>query len=156
MPTLRLATPEDASVLGDIWYHGWRDAHLGNVPDELLAVRTKESFWERAAKRLNDTTVADVDGAVAGFIMVVADEVEQIYVSAAHRGTGIAATLLAEAERLVRANGHEHAWLAVAPGNTRARRFYERNGWLDEGLFNYEAASENGTISVPCHRYVKR
>lgn len=139
-----------------IWYHGWRDAHLGNVPDELLAVRTKESFWERAAKRVADTTVADVDGAVAGFIMVVGDEVEQVYVSSAHRGTGTAAALLTEAERQVKAAGHDHAWLAVAPGNARARRFYERQGWLDEGLFDYQAGSETGPVSVPCHRYVKR
>ena len=156
MPTLRPATPEDAPAVADIWYHGWRDAHLGNVPDELLAVRTKESFWERAAKRVGDTTVAVVDGAVAGFVMVVGDEVEQVYVSSTHRGTGVAATLLAESERLVKANGHELAWLAVAPGNTRARRFYERNGWIDEGLFDYQAGSEQGAISVPCHRYVKR
>lgn len=157
MPTLRPATPEDAKAVAEIWYHGWRDAHLGNVPDELLAVRTKESFWERAANRVGDTTVAQVDdGAVAGFIMVVGDEVEQVYVSSAHRGTGVAATLLTEAERLVKADGHDHAWLAVAPGNTRARRFYERQGWVDEGLFDYQAGSETGTISVPCHRYVKR
>lgn len=85
MPTLRPANSEDASAVADIWYHGWRDAHLGNVPDELLAVRTKESFWERAAKRVGDTTVAVVDGTIAGFVMVVGDEVEQVYVSTAQR-----------------------------------------------------------------------
>jgi ribosomal protein S18 acetylase RimI-like enzyme len=67
----------------------------------------------------------------------------------------VAAALLAEAERLVKAGGHERAWLAVAPGNARARRFYERQGWLDEGLFDYQASAETGTISVPCHRYVR-
>jgi hypothetical protein len=43
----------------------------------------------------------------------------------------------------------------VVPGNARARRFYERNGWIDEGPFDYTAATENGPISVPCHRYTK-
>lgn len=154
MPTLRPATPDDGPAVAEIWYRGWHDGHDGNVPDELAAIRTKESFWERAPKRVGDTTVAVVDGAVAGFVMVVGDEVEQVYVSSAHRSTGVAAALLVEAERIVKASGHERAWLAVSPGNTRARRFYERCGWIDEGLFNYAAGGDAGPLSVPCHRYV--
>jgi ribosomal protein S18 acetylase RimI-like enzyme len=68
----------------------------------------------------------------------------------------VAAALLAEAERLVQANGHERTWLAVVAGNTRARRFYERNGWTDEGLFDHVAEGPDGPIHVPAHRYVKR
>jgi ribosomal protein S18 acetylase RimI-like enzyme len=154
-PTLRPARPEDADAVAAIWYHGWRDGHLGNVPDELTAIRTKESFWSRAEQRVADTTVVTVDGEVAGFVMVVADEVEQVYVASTHRGSGVAARLLTESERLVAENGHVRAWLAVAAGNGRARRFYERRGWTDEGLFDYPAASEDGPIPVPCHRYTK-
>lgn len=138
-----------------IWWDGWRDGHLGHVPDALVAVRTPESFADRAAQRVADTTVAIVDGVVAGFVMVVGDEVEQVYVSVQHRGSGVADALLAEAERLVRAGGHETAWLAVVAGNVRARRFYERNGWTDGGPFDYPAAGPDGPIPVPCHRYVK-
>jgi GNAT superfamily N-acetyltransferase len=152
---LRPATPDDAPLIARIWYDGWRDGHLGHVADELVAVRTRESFDQRSADRVGDTVVTTVDGAVAGFIMVVGDEVEQVYVAAEHRGTGLAAGLLHEAERLVAANGHDRAWLAVAPGNARARRFYERSGWTDEGLFDYPAATADGPMPVPCHRYVK-
>jgi hypothetical protein len=45
------------------------------------------------------------------------------------------------------------AWLAVATGNARARRFYERQGWVDEGRFDYPAQSDAGPIPVDCHRY---
>ena len=68
---------------------------------------------------------------------------------------GVAQALMAEAERQVRANGHGKAWLAVVAGNARARAFYEHSGWSDEGPFDYAAASEGGTIVVPCHRYTK-
>ena len=109
----------------------------------------------RASERISDTTVATVDGAVAGFVMVVDDEVEQVYVAAPYRGTGVAQALLAEAERQVEAYGHGKAWLAVVAGNARARAFYERAGWVDEGPFDYAAATEDGPIAVPCRRYTK-
>ena len=140
--------------IAEIWHTGWRDGHLGLVPDELVELRTEESFHTRAAARVADTTVAVVGGAVAGFVMVVGDEVEQVYVAAAHRGKGVAPVLMREAERQVAANGHTTAWLAVVPGNeglgpsTRSRM--ER-----QGPFDYPAVTERGPIAVPCHRYTK-
>ncbi|MGC9665073.1 N-acetyltransferase family protein [Planosporangium sp. 12N6] len=157
MPTfhLRPARAEDAEAVATIWYAGWCDGHLGHVSEDLVAIRTPESFRSRAADRVADTVVAVAGDEVVGFVMVVGDEVEQVYVSAAHRGSGVAGLLLAEAERLVAAAGHRRAWLAVVAGNARARRFYERCGWADEGMFDYAAAVEGGTIGVPAHRYVK-
>ncbi|MGH3392194.1 MAG: GNAT family N-acetyltransferase [Actinomadura sp.] len=154
--TVRPASPDDSAAVAGIWQHAWRDGHLGHVPDELLAARTPESFSSRAAHHVKDTAVAVVDTVVAGFVMVIDDEVEQVYVAAHHRGSGMAAALLAAAERLVRENGHERAWLAVVAGNERARRFYERHGWIDEGLFDHQAPGPTGPIPVPAHRYVKR
>jgi GNAT superfamily N-acetyltransferase len=154
--TLRPAVADDADAVAAIWYAGWRDGHLGHVPEELVAVRTEESFWTRAAQRVADTTVAVVGDEIAGFVMVVGDEVEQVYVSRDHRGSGVAGTLLSEAERQVKAGGHSEAWLAVAIGNERARRFYERNGWTNGGAFDYPASVGSGTLPVPCHRYVKQ
>jgi GNAT superfamily N-acetyltransferase len=153
--TIRKATPNDADQVAEIWHLGWQDGHLGFVPQELLAVRTEESFRVRALQRVGDTTVATFDGAVAGFVMVVDDEVEQVYVSALHRGSGVAAILMAEAEQQVRAKGHAEAWLAVVAGNKRARAFYEKAGWHDEGAFSYTTSAESGPIVVPAHRYTK-
>ena len=153
---IRPAERRDAEVVAEIWRAGGHDGHTGHVPEALVAVRTGESFRTRAEDRVGETTVAEVGGEVAGFVMVVGDEVEQVYVSAAHRGRGVSDALLAEAERQVHANGHGEAWLAVAAGNTRARAFYERQGWRDGGAFDYEAKVEDGsTVVVPCRRYVK-
>ncbi len=153
--TLRAARADDARDIADIWRLGWQDGHLGFVPQELVEVRTEASFRSRASERISDTTVATVDGAVVGFVMVVDDEVEQVYVAAAGRGTGVANVLISEAERQVGANGYRKAWLAVVAGNARARAFYERAGWVDEGPLDYAAAVEAGTIAVPCRRYTK-
>ena len=152
---LRPATAEDISSIAPIWHRGWQDGHVGHVPEELSTARTERSFWSRAAQRLPDTTIAEIEDAVAGFVMVVGDEVEQVYVGEGHRGSGVASVLLAEAERRVRHSGHDTAWLAVVAGNERARRFYAKHGWVDKGPLDYQAHGPDGPITVPSHRYVK-
>jgi ribosomal protein S18 acetylase RimI-like enzyme len=153
--TLRRALPEDAPTIAEIWYLGWRDGHLGFVSQELIEARHEASFRTRAARRVNDTTLALVKDQIAGFVMVVDNEVEQLYVSAHHRGKGVADMLMADAERQIKDAGYFSAWLAVVAGNARARRFYQRRGWSDGGLFEYAAAGDHGPIPVPSHRYVK-
>ncbi|MYS86878.1 GNAT family N-acetyltransferase [Embleya scabrispora] len=152
---LRPASPGDVGTIAEIWQQGWRDGHLGHVPEALVAVRSAPLFRTRALERVDDTVVVDTGDAVAGFVTVIDDEVEQVYVSNERRGTGVGDLLLAEAERLVGAGGHRRAWLAVVGGNARARRFYARNGWTDEGLFDYPADGVTGSVLVPCHRYTK-
>jgi ribosomal protein S18 acetylase RimI-like enzyme len=153
--TLRAAFADDAPAIARIWHAGWPDGHLGNVPDALLAFRDEASFVRRSAERIADTTVAVVSGEVVGFTMVVADELEQIYVAASHRGRGVADALITDAEGRIRAAGHDRAWLAVVPGNVRARRFYERRGWTDEGLIEYPAEAGSEPVPVRAQRYVR-
>ena len=100
MTTIRPADPGDMAAVADLWHEGWHDAHAGHVPAGLTAVRSGAAFRDRTPLRVSDTTVAvSEDGALLGFVMVVDDEVEQVFVARAARGTGVAATLLAEAER---------------------------------------------------------
>ncbi len=158
-PALRPATPDDVEVLAALFHRGWHDAHPGHVPAGLTERRTLDAFRDRVAARVaetDETTVAEVDGAVAGFIMIAGDEVEQVYVDRAYRGTGLAETLLDEAERQVAAAGHDETWLAVVVGNARARAFYERQGWVDAGDLAYEVTALGETFLSPCRRYVKR
>ncbi len=152
---LRPARDGDVAAIAALWARAWRDGHLGHVADDLVAARTEASFTPRTEERIGRSTVAVVDGEVAGFVTVTGDEVEQVYVSSTHRGSGVAAALLAEAERQVRAAGHRSTWLAVVAGNARARRFYERQGWTDAGPFTYDADDATGPIEVTAHRYTK-
>jgi hypothetical protein len=42
------------------------------------------------------------------------------------------------------------------PGDAAAVAQIWRDGWRDEGAFDYEASVEDGsTVVVPCRRYVK-
>lgn len=154
-PTLRPATSSDAAAVADLWHVGWHDGHAGHVPEGLTAARTLDAFRARTPGLVDRTTVAEVDGLVAGFVMVVGAEVDQVYVAPAHRGSGAASVLLAEAERQVAAGGHDVAWLAVVEGNERAMRFYRRQGWSDGGPLPYEVEAGGASYVAPCRRYVK-
>ena len=157
MTSIRPATAADMAPVADLWHDGWHDGHAGHVPDGLTAARTLAAFHERTPSRVADTTVAvGEEGELLGFVMVVGDEVEQVFVGPTARGTEVAADLLAEAERQVAATGHDEAWLAVVAGNARARRFYEKHGWRDAGDLPYEVSAGGQTFVSPCRRYVKR
>lgn len=152
---VRRASLDDADAIARIWHDGWADGHAGHVPDELYRHRTVASYPPRVRARLASTWVAEAGGAVRGFVVVVDAEVEQVYVDAAARGSGVAAALLARAESVVADAGHDRAWLAVVAGNARARRFYERSGWVDAGPLDYAAEVAGGVVVVPCRRYEK-
>jgi ribosomal protein S18 acetylase RimI-like enzyme len=153
---IRSALNTDVDAIAALWHAGWSEAHIGRVPQELLAHRDARSFRQRVPIRLATTTVAVADGVLAGFVVTHNDEIEQLYVAAPFRGTGVAATLLTTGESVIRAM-YDKAWLAVVDGNVRARRFYERQGWHDSGTFGNPAwTTEETTILVPCRRYEKR
>lgn len=154
-PTLRPARADDMARVADVWHRAWHVAHAGNVPDGLTAARTLAAFHARTPPRVADTTVAEVDGRVVGFVMVDRDEVEQVFVDPAQHGAGVGAPLLAEGERRVAEAGYGEAWLAVVVGNARARRFYEKHGWRDAGDLPYEVTAGGATYVSPCRRYVK-
>ena len=157
MTSIRPASDADMAAVADLWHEGWHDGHAGHVPEGLTAARTLEAFHQRTPARVADTTVAVSDrGELLGFVMVVGDEVEQVFVGPVARGSGLAAALLTEAERQVASAGHDEAWLAVVTGNARARRFYEKRGWHDSGDLPYELNAGGQTYVSPCRRYVKR
>jgi GNAT superfamily N-acetyltransferase len=153
---LRPATDADIDPICTIWRRGWRDGHLGHVPAALLPHRRLGDFRALVPARLDRTTVATTELGVVGFVTWHDDEIEQLYVDAPARGTGLAATLLAHGETVI-GERFDRAWLAVVAGNIRARRFYERSGWSDAGAFDNPAPTAgDATIPVPALRYEKR
>jgi putative acetyltransferase len=152
---IRPATDDDVDAIAWIWYSAWGDGHAGHVPDELYAHRTAETFPPRVRERIPHTFVAEVSGQVVGMVSVRDDELEELFVDAGARGTGVAQALIATGEKAIAAAGHARAWLAVVEGNARARAFYERGGWHDAGPLEYQAETASGPVTVPSRRYEK-
>lgn len=137
---------------------------VDDVDQRLVDARIPASFLERTRRHLDRTTLATPtapdgdDDRLAGFSIVVDDEVEQLYVATDHRGVECAALLLRAAESRIADSGTRIAWLAVVAGNTRARHFFAKLGWEDRGSFADSASSEDGVgdrIPVQVHRYEK-
>jgi ribosomal protein S18 acetylase RimI-like enzyme len=146
--TVRRATLADADAIGRVHVRAWQAAYQDVLSAEALEALDPDQRAQMWRARLRspipgqERLVAVDAGAVVGFALVgTADdgraaEVGQLYSinltpEAWGRGTGEA--LLRRAEEELAARGHRSAFLWVAEGNTRARRFYERLGWVPTG-----------------------
>jgi ribosomal protein S18 acetylase RimI-like enzyme len=157
-PVLEAVRPADETELDQlarVWFQSWQDAHAAIVPAELTRARTLESFAQRLGGLLFDTRVVGPVGSPVGFCIVKDDELYQLFVAAEARGSGVAAALIADAERVLADRGVRTAWLACAIGNERAARFYEKFGWRRSGTIVSQLETTAGVIPLEVWRYEK-
>jgi GNAT superfamily N-acetyltransferase len=91
-------------------------------PDEAVLARWRDS-----------THAIFLDEDELGFAAVAGEWLNGLYVRPEAWGTGVATRLHDRAVEAIRAGGHARARLWVLEDNVRARRFYERRGWLLDG-----------------------
>ncbi len=151
---LRPARDADIQAIARLWHQAWLDAHAALVPAAAVEQRPLASFQKRVPERVAETTLATTGDQLVGFVTVRGDNVEQLYVAESARGTGVGQALLALAEAQL-APRFDRAWLTVASGNTRARRFYARHGWRDSGGVDFPLPTADGCVIVRARRYEK-
>lgn len=163
---IRPAAPDDARAITEVHVASWQAAFRGIVPDEALDAMTPDDrlpMWTRVLEPGSTfaVIVAEVNGAVTGFASVETSEegmagemtLYTLYLHPDATGKGIGRALLAEAERVMAARGARAATLRVITANPRARRVYERAGWIAEaGSVRIEDA---WGIPVETIRYTK-
>lgn len=156
MLDIHLAEASDQAKIIQLWHRGWHEAHADLVPPEVLPFRTKDHFaiWLREAQDVFYIAVKDTE--LLGFVSVKGAEIVKLYLGTHARGTGVAQALLAFAETLLRENGVARAELLCTAGNTRAERFYTREGWNLSASFEADLWMPRGaeaTFKVPTHRF---
>lgn len=152
---VRPADPTDIDPLAKLWHDGWHEAHAPLVPAELTRLRTLESFQQRLEAGVSHIRTVGPTGAPVGFSMVKADELYQLFVAPQARGSGVAASLIADAEAQLAERGVRTAWLACAIGNVRAARFYEKCGWRLVGTMVNHVETTKGPFALEVWRYEK-
>jgi len=120
------ASDEDGAIA--LWQATWQQAY----PEIDFAARV--SWWrERWRNELvpgADIIVAEQSGELAGFVTIdAAGYLDQLVVAPAHWGGDIANALMLEAKRL----SPSGITLLVNADNSRAIRFYARNGFAHAG-----------------------
>lgn len=141
---IRPATVEDAAAIADVHVRTWQAAYEHVFGAERLAgidASRRRAGWERnlAAGPYALAFVAETDGRVVAFVSVGAGEADgegelfAIYALPEAWGTGAATVLMRTAVKTLRELGYREAVLWVLDDNPRARRFYEREGWVLDG-----------------------
>jgi tRNA (guanine37-N1)-methyltransferase len=116
----------------------------------IAAHLTPASFAGYLADPARDLLVADEDGALVGYTMLVAGEpydpdvaaavplrptveLSKCYVLPGRHGGGVARALMAASLDAARERGAAGMWLGVNGENARAQAFYRRSGFADVG-----------------------
>jgi ribosomal protein S18 acetylase RimI-like enzyme len=138
---VRPARREDAAAIADVHVLTWQTAYEHVFGAERLADigRGRRAQWEeRLANPQRQVLVSEEDGRVTGFASIGESrdepgkgELYAIYVLPEAWGSGAGPALMASA--LEGLCGYSSATLWVLEDNPRARRFYEREGWIVDG-----------------------
>ncbi len=159
---VRAAEPHDAEAIEWIRVRGWQAAYRHIYPAEFLdALVVDGSRWEERISNPPEgwrSFVAELNGAVGGFAVCGPNrdapgpgELYALYVDPDSWSSGIGQALLQRVEQCL-AGDYPAATLWVLEANSRARRFYERSGWiLEKGTrpFDY------GGVAAQAVRYRK-
>jgi GNAT superfamily N-acetyltransferase len=146
---VRPAVPADAEAMARMHWLSANTAYGRNDPLDRRLAAAHRLFEEDETRPF---VAEDDEGVVVGILTVGDDELYAIYVHPDHWGTNVGQELLERAEREL-AETCDLALLTCMVGNTRARCFYERNGWeLGETLVEPHFGGEPTEVC----RYRKR
>lgn len=144
---IRPAEPEDALAVARVHVRSWQAAYRNLMPDDYLDQlrpedRAQKYDFANADPSRPQTLVALEGGIIQGFATIAPyrgpelkdwGEVCALYVDPQHWNGGIGSALVAAARARLLEHRFSSAALWVLEGNTRAERFYQRDGWTPDG-----------------------
>ncbi len=166
---VRGAMPSDAAAMGALHVAAWRSAYRGVMSDEYLDGLDPNTFGLRWESSLREGTVGSTVLVALREKRIVAmcavgpfrsrsedadptGELWMLNADPSAFGTGVAVALHKAALQTLVDQGHRSIALWVVDRNPRARRFYEREGWVADGV---ERVDEVGGSPIHELRYVR-
>jgi GNAT superfamily N-acetyltransferase len=133
----------------------WQAAYAGLLPDGFLARLSAETRAASWARRIGDggrVLVAEEDGVLAGFAAYGDGQLYALYLLPEYWGRGLGRALH---DRVVEELSGDSAILWVLATNERAKAFYVRQGWVDDGARQTETI-DDGRVTLEEIRYRRR
>lgn len=158
---IRPATVADAPAIGEIHVASWQAAYAGLMPDDFLARLSAEpraaSWARRIGENLGPVLVAEDDGVIAGFAAygLAEGQLYALYLRPEFWGRGLGRSLHDKVVEDLAAAGNDSAVLWVLSTNERAKNFYVRQGWADDGVSQTETIDE-GRVTLEERRFRRR
>ena len=152
---VRFARPSDVSGVAALYCAVWHETQAPFMPVQECKRRTSAFFVERMSALLATTVVQVRSRSIVGFVAWSGNLLGQIYVAKAFRGINVGSALMAKAEYEMAGQGINRAELHCVAGNDRARRFYERLGWICQGEMVEPVLGEGGEVGVAFWRMAK-
>lgn len=160
-----MATKEDAEFLANIIVESWKSAYSNVIPkDEITKFLDKQRRQRQFEKFIEDeeiVLIAFYDEIPFGLVFANKDNDEQlkecgsiysIYLLEEYWGKGLATKLMDVVINILKEEGCKQVSLWVYEVNTRARRFYEKCGFIFDGNKKHSHFS-NKPIEL---RYIKQ
>lgn len=164
LTTIRKTSTADSVLLAELAYKTFWDAfahHPKNAPDDL-SYYMRQAFNEdqiraELADERNIFLIAEYEGEAAGYAKLITGAVEtgitaerptelsRLYSHQRFLGKGVGQTLLDESFAIGKKNGHDVMWLGVWEYNSRAQRFYEKNGFRVVGEHVFQLGTDPQT-----------
>jgi GNAT superfamily N-acetyltransferase len=176
---IRAARVDDARGIAEVHVDSWRAAYVGLIDQRVLdaqSVDARESMWASWISRsdaglppigydepAHRMLVAIEDGRIVGWATygpgrddgtAHLGELAGLYAHPSAWSTGVGHTLIAGVAEGLREAGFDAAYQRVLHGNDRASRFYERHGWLADGM--EKTADAGGATALRELRHTKR
>lgn len=129
---IRKARPEDGAALKAILRDTFESTWLPQLtPESAEAFRSQDRPAAYVGDRGLLFVVAEVDGAVVGFVDREGDFVNALHVQASHARSGVGGRLMDHAEAAMAADGHTQARLETDTFNIRSQAFYAKRGYRE-------------------------
>ncbi|MDQ3641414.1 MAG: GNAT family N-acetyltransferase [Actinomycetota bacterium] len=122
---IRHARIEEAGDIAEVWLR----SRAASAPDIPLPVHTDEdvrTWFATVVVPTREVWVAEVEGTVVAVLVLDGTWIDQLYVAPGHTGQGVGTQLVS----LAKAHRPHGLRLWTFQANERARRFYERHGFM--------------------------
>ncbi len=160
---IRLATLDDAKYCADIHAQSWSFAYSDIVPKEIIDKHNSRwpMIWNKMlANNIDSHYVITLDDVIIGFLTIAVSrdedlkesffEIIGLYFAPEYIGAGYGKQAMDWIKKEIKSRGYDKISLWVLEENNRARRFYEKSGFVSDGKIKSSGLADTQEVRYIC------